>query len=731
MNSAGDPPNTPGGGEHLQGLVERVTFHNPDTGFAVLQVQVKGRRQTQTVTGALAAVNPGEWLVAEGAWHNDPKHGRQFRARLLTATPPGSREGIEKYLGSGLIHGVGPVYAKKLVARFGEEVFRIIEEESGRLSEIPGIGEERRRRIREAWAEQRIIREVMVFLHSNGVGTSRAVRIYKRYGDKSVDKLREDPYRLARDIQGIGFKTADQIARNIGIPPDSIVRAGAGIEHVLRTAAEEGHAHLPVEEVIAQAAELLAVDTDRAMEGLQRLEANHNLVVDQCGGEQVVYLAGLHRAECGLALTVRDLVDRPTPWPEIKLDAAVDWCQKKFNTLLSQGQQEGLRAVLRASISVVTGGPGTGKTTLMRSLVAILSAKRVRLALCAPTGRAARHLSESCGLPAFTMHRLLEAGRGGFRRGPDNPLDCDAVVVDEASMVDLPLMYRLARALPRHAALVLVGDVDQLPSVGPGTVLADLIASDVPAIARLREIFRQAADSRIVQVAHEINKGEMPNLTAEGESDFLFLQRETPADITRTLVELVEKRIPAKFGLDPVDDIQILCPMKRGDLGVGALNKLLQTRLNPGGTEPGETRFGWEFRPGDKVIQTENDYDREIYNGDIGRVLNFDRTNGLMRVRFDDRTIDYPFAEADALAPAYAITIHKSQGSEFPAVVLPLATQHFIMLARNLIYTAITRGRRLVVLIGQEKALRMAMRRGGENARRRSALVERLLANPH
>ena len=712
----------------VTGLIERVTFHNEETGFCVVRVKVDGHRDLVTVVGRASSINAGEWLTAEGTWIQDRDHGTQLKAELLQTSAPTSREGIEKYLASGLIKGIGPVYAKKLVEKFGEGVFDIIDRESVRLEQVRGIGAERRRTIRTAWAEQKIVREIMVFLHSNGVSTSRAVRIYKTYGDEAVEKVRANPYLLARDISGIGFKTADDIARKLGIPEDSILRARAGLSHALLEAGGNGHCALPKEVLLKNAADLLAMDSLILQRALSEMLAESELEEDGITGEDLIFLPPIRRAEIEVASRLARLAEARAEYPEIDADKAIAWLKEKKSIDLAPSQAEALRRALCSRVLVITGGPGVGKTTLVNSILTLLRAKQVKCLLCAPTGRAAKRLSETTGLEAKTIHRLLEFQNAGFSRNPSNPLDCDLLVADETSMMDVQLMSKLLQALPARAHLILVGDVDQLPSVGPGALLGDIIRSGTVPVVRLTEIFRQASSSRIIVNAHRINSGAMPE--SEKDADFFFIEREEPESVPSTILELVAERIPKKWKLDPRRDIQVLCPMNRGSLGTAQMNRLLQERLNPKRNgDPSVEKFGLEFRVRDKVIQTRNNYDKEVFNGDIGEIFKIDDFEREVVITFDGREVVYDFNELDEVSLAYAITIHKSQGSEFPVVVMPLAMQQYLLLQRNLVYTGITRGRRLVVLVGQKKALQTAVR--NVSAVRRYTALEKRLGRSH
>lgn len=698
--------------EVLAGLVERVTFHNRDNGFCVLRAKARGHRELVTVIGHAATISAGEWITASGEWVNDHTHGQQFKARFMRTSPPTSIDGIEKYLGSGMIRGIGPVYAKKMVQAFGEKVFDIIEVEPQRLREVTGIGAFRAKRITDAWAEQKIIREIMVFLHSNGVGTARAVRIYKTYGSDAVQVMTENPYRLARDIRGIGFKTADAIAMKLGIQKTAMIRVRAGISYALTEAMDDGHCGLPTTELVPLAVELLEIPQELVQTALDLELYEGTVIAASVGQTPCVFLSGLYRAEQVVAERVTTIANGTLPWQFIDADKALPWVEQKTGLSLAESQVAAIRLALTSKVLVITGGPGVGKTTIVNSILRILSAKGVNLLLCAPTGRAAKRMTEATGFEAKTIHRLLEvdAKAGGFKRNAESPLECDLLVIDETSMVDVMLMQALMKAAPDNTALLIVGDIDQLPSVGPGQVLADIIASGVVAVVRLTEVFRQAAQSRIITSAHKINQGSIPDLSKpEGESDFYFVQADDPETAVLRIVELVQTRIPQRFGFDPIRDIQVLCPMNRGGVGARSLNVELQKALNPAGERKVE-RFGWTFAPGDKVMQIENDYDKEVYNGDIGYVDDVDPDTSELTASFDGRAVVYGFGELDTLVPAYAATIHKSQGSEYPAIVIPVLTQHYTMLQRNLLYTGVTRGKRLVVLVGQKKAVAIAVK---------------------
>ena len=699
--------------EVLAGLVERVTYHNAENGFCVLRAKARGHRDVVTVVGHAASIAAGEWIIASGEWTNDRTHGQQFKARFLRTSPPTSAEGIEKYLSSGMIRGVGPVYAKKLVRAFSEKVFDVIEATPDRLREVDGIGPLRAASILAAWAEQKAVREIMVFLHSHGVGTARAVRIFKTYGSDAIQVMTENPYRLARDIRGIGFKTADAIAMKLGIEKIAMVRVRAGISYALTEAMDEGHCGLPTEDLTPLAEKLLEVPQQLIRTALDLELQEGTVVADRVGETPCVFLSGLYRAERTIAERLIRLANGKLPWPWIDPDKALPWVEQHIGLALAESQVAAIRLALTTKVLVMTGGPGVGKTTIVKAILRILAAKKgTNILLCAPTGRAAKRMTEATGFEAKTIHRLLEVDPkgGGFKHGDDNPLDCDLLVVDETSMVDVMLMQALMKAVPDKAALLIVGDIDQLPSVGPGQVLADIISSGAVPVVRLTEVFRQAARSCIIISAHRINQGSIPDLSPpETESDFYFVPADDPAAAVGRIIELVKTRMPKRFALDPIRDIQVLCPMNRGGAGARSLNIELQAALNPAGDRKVE-RFGWTFAPGDKVMQIENDYDKEVYNGDIGYIDDVDPNAGEIVASFDGRPVTYGLGELDMLVPAYAATIHKSQGSEYPAVIIPVLTQHYAMLQRNLLYTGVTRGKRLVVLVGQKKAVAIAVR---------------------
>lgn len=671
------------------------------------------------MTGNTPSVTPGEFVDATGIWFNDHKHGVQFKVKQIKTVTPNTLEGIEKYLGSGMVKGIGPHFARRLVRAFGEQVFDIIEANPERLMELDGIGKKRREKITSAWSEQKVIREIMVFLQSHGVGTARAVRIYKTYGDQSVAKVQENPYRLALDIHGIGFKTADSLAMQLGIDRVSLIRAEAGVRHVLQESSGAGHCARAFDELVAEAAQLLDIPEATIKEAIACEIDQQRLTPEVINGVPCLFLTPLYRAEVGVANHVNRLLQGSSPWAAIDVAVAIPWVEQKNGLQLSDSQKTAITMAVQKKFCIITGGPGVGKTTVVNSILKIIGTRRVGVTLCAPTGRAAKRLSESTGQEATTIHRLLDFDPStfDFKRNADNPLSTDLLVVDECSMVDIVLMNQLLRAVPDSASVLLVGDVDQLPSVGPGSVLSDLISSTTVPVARLTEIFRQAASSQIITGSHAINRGLAPAVSKKGEqTDFFYLTAEEPEALFTKLMQIVTRRLPEKFGFDPVNDIQVLAPMNRGGLGARSLNVALQEALNPH-AHPRVTRYGWTYAPGDKVIQTVNNYDKDVFNGDIGRVKAIDIEEGELLIEFDGRDVNYLLNELDEIALAYAITIHKSQGSEYPCVVIPMAMQHYTLLERNLLYTGVTRGKQMVVLVGQAKAVGMAARTRKSNRR--------------
>jgi len=739
--------------QQLQGIVERLTYESED-GYTVLRLQVSGRADLATVVGHLPDVRPGESLRLTGTWVSHERYGRQFKAERCEQMLPSTYKGIERYLGSGLIKGIGPVTASRIVQRFKLDTLRVLDEEPRKLHEVPGVGAKRAAMIADAWEEQKAIKDVMIFLQSHGVTTGLAVKIYKTYGDQALNVVQNDPYRLTYDIWGVGFKTADKLARDLGLPPDSPGRVQAGVAYTLGQLSNEGHVYAVEENLVAETSKLLAVAPELAHQAVAALEAEEQVKREtliyptaeeeqakalhadppilpiRVQEERAVYLTPFYYGEVGASNRLRDMIESPTTllyrFRQVRdWESFLDGLTRGDGIVLSEQQRQAVKMALTNKVTVLTGGPGTGKTVSVRTVIAALENMGCRYALAAPTGRAAKRLSEAAGRPAKTVHRMLGyVPFQGFKFNDDNRLPVDALIVDEASMLDLLLTNNLLKALDPAAHLLLVGDVDQLPSVGAGDVLRDVIASGRAAVVRLETIFRQAEGSHIIRNGHRINRGQFP-VVNEGDDFFLFTQAE-PKGAADMVVDVVKNRIPHKFGLHALDDVQVLCPMHRGTVGVTNLNQRLQAALNPPAPDKTERQLGGRLlRVGDKLMQIRNNYDKDVFNGDIGRLVALDLENQTFSVKIDGRPVRYDWSEVDELAHAYAISTHKSQGSEFPAIVMPVMTQHYLMLQRNLLYTAVTRARRLVVLVGQRRAIGIAVS-NNRVAERHSGLSVRL-----
>jgi exodeoxyribonuclease V alpha subunit len=738
--------------DSLSGAVERITFYNSENGYTVLRLRPDSQKDSPfthksalssdglaTVVGNLPELSPGEHLRLQGQWDNHPKHGPQFKVEVCEQTLPATVAGIQGYLGSGMIKGIGPHLAGRIVDRFKEDTFNVIELNPERLLEVPGIGADRRKKITSAWEEQKQIKEIMVFLHGHGVSTNLAVKIYKTYGDTALEIVQKNPYQLERDIYGVGFKTADRIAQALGLPPEHPSRIEAGIVFALNETINEGHVYVPKELLAQRAIELLEVPQELIAPALERLAQDDRIrpemiplqgtkdgkatqaVTESQGtyGTPVIYLTPLYFGEKGVAEHLRTLAHARSSTKAL--------IQATFpDGNLSPEQQTAVNMALAHPVSILTGGPGTGKTTCLKALITALEGQHKKYALASPTGRAAKRLSEATGHPASTIHRLLEySPMDGFQHDDKNPLDLDFLVVDEASMLDLLLTNHLLKAVRPGTHVLFVGDVDQLPSVGAGDVLRNMISSGMAPVTRLNTIFRQAADSKIITNAHLINQGKFP-IFSQDSGDFFLFPAEDAISAADWIIEVVTQRIPQKFGFNPIRDVQVLAPIYRGPAGVTALNERLQEKLNPPAGNKLERRlYGTIFRLGDKVMQTQNNYDKDVYNGDLGFVRSMDVIEQTLTADFDGRSATYDWSEADQLALAYAVSVHKAQGSEFPVVVMPIVTQHYTMLQRNLLYTAITRARKLCVLAGSRRAIGMAVR-NNKVAQRFTALEWRL-----
>ncbi len=708
--------------EYLKGVVERITFENEENGFCVIKIKSRGIQDLVTVVGSLAAINVGSVVSLYGEWKYDSKYGKQFLAVQYRETLPATVAGIEKYLGSGLIKGIGPVNAGRIVKVFREDTIRVIEEEPERLYEVGGIGGKRVEMIKKAWQDQKEIKNVMLFLQSNGVSTAYAVKIYKAYGNDSINIVKENPYRLADEIWGIGFKTADKIAQKLGFGKDSYERCRAGIIYVLNKLSDDGHCYATREQLTAEAVKILEVTEDNIFPAIDVMIKEKSVIADY---EDSIYLPSLYHSEAGVAKRIKEIVGNRSMKPYIGLESLIEGVQEECSIIYDDVQIEAIKTAVQSKFMVLTGGPGTGKTTTTQAIIKAFQRIGYIVLLAAPTGRASKRLSETTGMEVKTIHRLLEYKPDeGYKKNADYPLECDVLIIDETSMVDIVLMYNLLKAVTNDTIVILIGDVDQLPSVGAGNVLRDIIESGIVNVVRLKRIFRQAQGSMIVMNAHRINNGEFPVLKGGKNSDFFFIEEEDSQNIVAQIKNLCQKRLPVYYKMDPIDDIQVLCPMQRGEIGAFNLNMVLQEVLNP---EQNLIKYGnIIFRLNDKVMQIRNNYDKNVFNGDIGRIVQINNEDRSLVIRFDESEIEYDISEMDEVVLAYATTIHKSQGSEYKIVVAPITMQHYMMLQRNLIYTCITRAKKIVVVIGSKKALGMAIA-NNKNIKRNTALTRRLL----
>jgi exodeoxyribonuclease V alpha subunit len=720
----------------IKAQIERITYHNEENGYTIARARVVGSHDVVTVVGNLYSVNAGEVMQLKGQWHNHPKFGEQFQVSSYETVVPATVTGIENYLGSGLIKGIGPVMAKRLVSKFGLETLNIIEIDIQKLHEVQGIGDKRIDMIRTAWNDQKEIRDVMLFLQGYGVTPSYGAKIFKRYGKESIMVVRDNPYRLATDIFGIGFITADKIAEKLSISKESPMRAEAGILYVLHQLSDDGHVCYPYEPLIEECRKILDVDRDTIIRALAKISLDQKIIIEDFSTEgkldaddKTVYLAKFHVSEVGIAHKLKNLMLSAKRVRSFDKDKAIEWVQGELKMHLAENQKQAVREALDKKLMVVTGGPGTGKTTVINAIIMVYKRLGQKTLLAAPTGRAAKRMTEATGHEAKTIHRLLEFNpkEGRFKRDENNPLDAELIVIDETSMVDTILMYHFLKAVPGDATVIFVGDVDQLPSVGAGNVLKDIIDSGLIPTVRLKEIFRQAKESLIIVNAHRINNGEMPIITHDGGHlhDFYFFPIEEPEKALEKIIELCKEKIPNKFRYNPIEEIQVLTPMHRGVVGAANLNAELQRHLNPSLDEL--VRNGKVFKTGDKVMQIRNNYDKEVFNGDIGRISKIDRETQEVTINFDGRPVSYEYSELDEIVVAYAVSVHKSQGSEYPVIVMPIHTQHYMLLQRNLLYTGITRGKKLVILVGTMKAIAIAIK-NNKTQQRHTLLKERLLS---
>ena len=700
--------------ETIQGYIEYITFLNPDNGFLVAKFKEKQKNDLTTIIGIMPSVQPGEALSIEGDWKSHPHFGNQFEIKSFIVEIPSDIVGIQKYLESGLVKGIGPVYAEKIVKKFKEKTLDIIDENANRLLEIEGIGPKRVEMISKNWNDQKIIRQVIIFLRTHAISAAYAQKIYKIYGNASIDKVKENPYILAKDITGIGFKIADNIAEKLGIEKTSPLRIASGLEYVLFELTSAGHTCYPIDTFLSIAQKTLEVDEDIIQKTLNGLILNGQIIKEplekNSETKECIWLRSLYTFEQNIAKELNRIKNEKSSIREINTEKALPWVEKKLNIELAKNQKEAIKKSVEKKIHIITGGPGTGKSTITNAILTILDEVTNTIFLCAPTGRAAKRLSQITNKKAFTIHSLLEFdfGSGGFKRNENSPLKCDLIIIDEASMIDTLLLYHLLKAIPSDAKVIFVGDVDQLPSVGAGCTLKDMIASEEVPFTRLTDIYRQAKDSKIISNAHMINKGEFPEINTDKDSDFRFIFLEDLEDIEKKILYLVEKELPKKRGLHPLNDIQVISPMKRGVVGIENLNLVLQNTLNPS-SKP-LLRAGKRFHVKDKVMQIRNNYNKNVYNGDIGQILRIDVIDQSIDILFDENVVSYDFSELDEVVLAYCVSVHKYQGSECPCIVMPIHTTHFKLLQKNLLYTAVTRGKKLVILIGTTKAIGIAVK---------------------